>query len=80
MSAQHLREFLIPWSIYLWESSTVILISHHCFNSAACFLSADLWKIVSMFNCNHSKDLCERLKANVKSVEKIRHKKNLLQN
>lgn len=64
VSAQHLREFLIPWSIDLQESSTVILISHHCFNSATCLLSAALRKIISMFNCNHTKDLCETVKVN----------------
>lgn len=80
VSAQHLREFLIPWSIDLQESSTVILISHCCFNSATSLLSTELWEILSMFNCDCSKDLCEKVKVNDKVIEKIRHEKYLLQN
>lgn len=76
----HLREFLIPWSIDLQESRTVILISHCCFNSATCLLSPELWEILSMFNCDYSKDLCEKVKVNDKVIEKIRHEKYLLQN
>lgn len=39
------------------------------------FFSSELWNIISMFKCNHSKELCEKLKVNEKADENIRQKK-----